>query len=123
VLELVQNEFPYPRDLPAFELMLHISQSAPPKLVDDPTLPKPWSDAMKDFITQACVSVVSSLPSDCNECFFRLSMDAASRPTPKDLLFHPWIEGNMKHKINMARWISEVWRWETIHGFSTPNSG
>jgi mitogen-activated protein kinase kinase len=50
ILELVQNKFPYPRDLPAFELMLHISQSAPPKLDDDPMLPKPWSDAMKDFI-------------------------------------------------------------------------
>ncbi|KAI0036926.1 kinase-like protein [Vararia minispora EC-137] len=97
ILELVQNEFPYPRDLPAFELMLHISQSAPPKLEDDPMLPKPWSDAMKDFIRLS------------------LTMDATARPTPRDLLLHPWIEGIQKRKINMARWISEVWGWDMIH--------
>ena len=50
VLELTQNEFPYPRDLAPFELMLHISQSKPPTLEDDPVLSTPWSSAMKDFI-------------------------------------------------------------------------
>ena len=51
VLELTQNAFPYPRDLAPFELMLHISQSTPPTLQDDPTLSTPWSPAMKEFIS------------------------------------------------------------------------
>lgn len=50
VLELVQNEFPYPRDLAPFELMLHISQNRPPVLEDDPTLPNAWTEEMKEFV-------------------------------------------------------------------------
>jgi len=92
ILEFVQNEFPYPRDMAPFELMLHISQNDPPVLEDDSTLPNPWTGEMKDFLRLS------------------LTMDAVFRPTPKDLLLHPWITGVMRRNVNMARWIGEVWK-------------
>ncbi|KAI0315692.1 kinase-like protein [Amylostereum chailletii] len=94
ILELVQNSFPYPRDLPPFELMLRISHSEPPKLEDDPTLPLPWSVNMKDFIRLS------------------LMVDPVQRPSPKELLQHPWFVDVMSRRVNMARWLSDVWGWE-----------
>ncbi|KAJ3513839.1 hypothetical protein NLJ89_g2727 [Agrocybe chaxingu] len=53
LLELVQNRFPFPSDVPTFEVILTISKSEPPKLEDDPNAGVKWSDEMKDFIKQA----------------------------------------------------------------------
>jgi len=76
ILELVQNRFPFPGELPPVDLIMHISASEvsllfdtgsitnprgrsddnddimlqPPRLEDEPDLDVPWSDAMKDFI-------------------------------------------------------------------------
>ncbi|KZV62817.1 Pkinase-domain-containing protein [Peniophora sp. CONT] len=96
VLELTQNAFPYPRDLAPLELMFHISQNTPPTLEDDHTLSTPWSSAMKDFIALS------------------LTKDSHHRPTPRELLHHSWIVEISRRKVNMARWISEVWNWGSI---------
>jgi mitogen-activated protein kinase kinase len=40
-----------------------------------------------------------------------LIVDATTRPTPKDLLEHPWIVNVMKQEIKMALWIRQVWDW------------
>ncbi|KAJ7312983.1 kinase [Mycena albidolilacea] len=91
MLELVQNRFPFPNDLPPIELMMHITAGEPPQLEDEPGLT--WSDDLKDFIKQT------------------LTVDALARPTPKDMLTHPWVVNVMKQEVHMARWIRQVWGW------------
>ncbi|EIM81190.1 Pkinase-domain-containing protein [Stereum hirsutum FP-91666 SS1] len=93
ILELAQNRFPYPQDLPFIDIMIHISQSEPPQLEDDPDTK--WSDPMKDFI-RLCLTV-----------------DPSQRPTPKDMLHHPWIVKMIKTKVDMAQWICDVWGWDS----------
>ncbi|KAF8973135.1 kinase-like domain-containing protein [Flammula alnicola] len=91
LLELVQNEFPFPSDLPPIELMMYITTGEPPRLEDEPGVQ--WSDEMKDFIR------------------LTLTVDATTRPTPKDMLAHPWIISVMKQEVHMGRWIRQVWGW------------
>ncbi|KAF9469896.1 kinase-like domain-containing protein [Collybia nuda] len=89
LLELVQNRFPFPNDLPPIELMMYITTGEPPRLEDEPGVH--WSDDMKDFIKQT------------------LTVDSLTRPTPKDMLSHPWIIHVMKQEVHMAKWIRQVW--------------
>ncbi|KAF7315443.1 STE/STE7 protein kinase [Mycena indigotica] len=91
LLELVQNRFPFPNDLPPIELMMYITAGEPPRLEDEGELK--WSDEMKDFIKQT------------------LTVDASLRPTPGDMLAHPWVVDAMKQEVHMARWIRKVWNW------------
>ncbi|KAL0956369.1 hypothetical protein HGRIS_002517 [Hohenbuehelia grisea] len=91
LLELVQNRFPFPNDLPPIELMMYITTCEPPRLEDEAEVH--WSDEMKDFIKQTLI------------------VDAQTRPTPKDMLEHPWIVQVMKQEVHMARWIRQVWGW------------
>jgi mitogen-activated protein kinase kinase len=44
--------------------------------------------------------------------FSSLRIDAATRPTPREMLQHPWIQESMARKLDMAKWIREVWGWE-----------
>lgn len=91
LLELVQNRFPFPNDLPPIELMMYITTGEPPRLEDEPGVH--WSDDMKGFIKQTLI------------------VDALTRPTPKDMLAHPWILNVMKQDVPMAKWIHQVWGW------------
>jgi len=102
LLELVQNRFPFPNDLPPIELMMYITANEPPRLDDEPGLQ--WSDDMKDFIKQA------------------LTVDALTRPTPKDMLAHPWVVNAMKQEVHMARWIRQVWGWPKTSRRSRDNT-
>jgi len=96
LLELVQNRFPFPNDLPAIELMMYISASEPPRLEDEEKVQ--WSSAMKDFIKDALVR------------------DPETRPTPKEMLEHRWIVRIMKTEVPMAKWIAQVWGWSFPEG-------
>jgi serine/threonine protein kinase len=40
-----------------------------------------------------------------------LRVDPALRPTPKEMLTHPWVVRIMKQDVPMERWIREVWGW------------
>ncbi|KAF5321535.1 hypothetical protein D9619_002002 [Psilocybe cf. subviscida] len=91
LLELVQNEFPFPADLPPIELMMYITTGEPPRLEDEPGVQ--WTDEMKEFIKET------------------LTIDATTRPAPKDMLAHPWIVSVMKQEVHMGRWIRQVWGW------------
>ncbi|CAE6475439.1 unnamed protein product [Rhizoctonia solani] len=97
-LELAQNRFPYPPDLGPIELLTYIVNGEVPELEDEPGDENGgaihWSDGMKSFI-KLC-----------------LRIDAASRPTPGKMLEHPWIQESMARKLDMAKWIREVWGWE-----------
>lgn len=106
LLELVQNRFPFPNDLPPIELMVFITQNEPPRLEDEPGVE--WSDEMKDFIKQT------------------LTVIPQNRPIPRDMLAHPWIINTMKQEVHMARWIGEVYGWpkrrSSDHSQSRPSS-
>ncbi|TFK50682.1 kinase-like protein [Heliocybe sulcata] len=95
LLEFAMNRFPIPvNDQAPIELMPSPYPSPqPPQLEDEPGLV--WSDAMKDFIRLSLTVV----PSD--------------RPTPEELVSHPWITQVRQRPINMAAWISEVWGWSS----------
>lgn len=94
LLELVTNRFPFPTDLAAIELMMHILQNEPPELEDEEDIV--YSPEMKDFIKKT------------------LTRDAATRPTPKEMLEHPWIANVMQHKVDMAYWMRKVWGWPKV---------
>ncbi|KAJ4001616.1 kinase [Lentinula boryana] len=114
LLELVQNRFPFPNDLPPIELMMYITTGEPPQLENEGDII--WSADMKDFIKQTLI------------------VDALTRPTPKDMLSHPWIVENMKQEVNTAKWVRQVWDWKkprddasrsrpgTANGHSRPSS-
>ncbi|KAH8107900.1 kinase-like protein [Cristinia sonorae] len=91
LLELVTNRFPFPSDLADIELMMYITQNEPPELEDDEDIV--YSSEMKDFIKVA------------------LTRNPAMRPTPKELLDHPWIVSATQTKVNMAYWLRKVWDW------------
>ncbi|KAL5631829.1 hypothetical protein ACGC1H_000018 [Rhizoctonia solani] len=98
-LELAQNRFPYPPDLGPIELLTYIVNGEVPELEDEPGDENGngaihWSDGMKSFI-KLC-----------------LRIDAESRPTPGKMLEHPWIQESMARKLDMSKWIREVWGWE-----------
>ncbi|KIL65983.1 hypothetical protein M378DRAFT_76207 [Amanita muscaria Koide BX008] len=92
LLELAQNRFPFPNELPPIELMMHITQGDPPMLEDEGGVV--WSDDMKDFIKLSLIH------------------DQSVRPIPKDMLVHPWILKGVKEEVHMSRWIRQVWGWK-----------
>ncbi|KAI9062895.1 kinase-like protein [Trametes sanguinea] len=98
LLELVTNRFPFPNDLAAIELMMYITQNEPPELEDEEDIV--YSPEMKDFIKKA------------------LTRDPALRPSPKEMLEHPWIVAMMQQKVDMAYWMRKVWGWKNTksHG-------
>ncbi|KAF9244954.1 kinase-like domain-containing protein [Melanogaster broomeanus] len=95
ILELVKNQYPFPDDLTSIELL-------PPQLTDEPDVT--WSEEMKHFIRQTLI------------------VDHTMRPTPKEMLSHPWIVSIMKKEVPMARWIREVWGWRSTQSSNASGS-
>ncbi|KAI5123676.1 hypothetical protein M0805_001704 [Coniferiporia weirii] len=91
LLELVTNKFPFPHEVGPIDLIFYITQGDPPSLEDEADVQ--WSDSMKHFIK------------------LTLTVAAADRPTPKEMLSHPWLVENMKKEVRMASWIRQVWGW------------
>ncbi|KAK7063622.1 kinase-like protein [Favolaschia claudopus] len=93
LLELAQQRYPYSGELSILEVLQSIVNDKPPQLEDEPGME--WSDDMKDFIKQM------------------LTVDVQTRPTPMDLLAHPWVvdTSSMKQKIDMEKWIRQLWGW------------
>lgn len=92
LLELVQNRFPFPQDIAQIELMMLITQNEPPELEDEDGIT--YSAEMKDFMKAA------------------LTRQPDQRPTPSQLLMHPWIVRTMREEVNMAFWLRKVWNWK-----------
>ncbi|KAL5528316.1 MKK1 [Sanghuangporus sanghuang] len=97
LLELVTNKFPFPHEIGPIDLIFYITQSDPPSLEDEEDIR--WSDSMKHFIK------------------LTLTVSAVDRPTPREMLSHPWIIENMKKEVKMARWIRQVWGWPRGDGY------
>ncbi|CAG8663789.1 14743_t:CDS:2 [Dentiscutata erythropus] len=96
LMEVAQNEFPYPYSptVSPFELVVYIVNSLPPVLKDE----YDWSSEFRDFLK---ISLNISL-----------EKDGEKRPTPKQILDHPFIWRSASREIPMHRWIKEVWEWD-----------
>jgi len=94
IMEVAQNRFPFPPEgeqpLMPIELLSYIVNMPVPELGGDYT----WSDDLKDFL-KVCLEKVAS-----------------QRPTPRQMLDHPFIQWSMTKNVNLERWIKEVWEWQ-----------
>ncbi|KAF9521534.1 kinase-like protein [Crepidotus variabilis] len=98
LLELAMNRNPFPPDLSPIELMMYITSGDPPRLEDEDG--RQWGSDMKDFIRNTLI------------------VDSVTRPTPREMLLHPWINTVMRQEVNMARWMRTVWGWPKTGGAS-----
>lgn len=95
ILEVAQGRFPFGSDkitatIAPIELLVLIL-TFNPELKDEPELNITWSKAFKSFI------------------HFCLKKDPHERPSPRQMIDHPWIQGQMKKKVNMENFIKKCW--------------
>ncbi|CAG8485208.1 6378_t:CDS:2 [Ambispora leptoticha] len=95
IMEVAQNRFPYPEELSPIELVAHIANAPAPELSNE----YEWSEDLKSFLK------------------FCLEKDGQKRPTPKQMLLHPFIQRTALKQVNLQEWIRDVWEWE-----SSPNA-
>lgn len=95
LLEVAQGHFPFNSDkmainMPPIELLMLILTFTP-ELKDEPEQNISWSKSFKSFIG------------------YCLKKESRERPSPRQMLQHPWIQGQMKKKVNMEKFISRCW--------------
>ncbi|KOG96177.1 putative mitogen-activated protein kinase kinase MKK2 [Saccharomyces eubayanus] len=98
LLEVAGGKFPFESDkitqnVAPIELLTMILTFSP-RLKDEPELGIIWSKTFKSFIE------------------YCLKKDARERPSPRQMLKHPWIVGQMKKKVNMERFVKKCWESE-----------
>ncbi|KAL6933446.1 uncharacterized protein HGUI_02886 [Hanseniaspora guilliermondii] len=76
------------RELPPIELLMMILNFKP-ELDDYPEYNLFWSKSFKNFIE------------------YCLKIDSMERPSPRQMLKHPWMIGQMKKRVNMAKFIAK----------------
>lgn len=95
LMELAMGYFPFEHKNPdgsmftPIELYLAIVNNPVPELRDENGVV--WSASFRHFL-KCC-----------------LEKDPTLRPTPKQLLSHPWVVASAKKPVNMIRFISEAW--------------
>lgn len=82
------DEFNEDEELPPIELLMMILNFKP-ELKDYPEYNLVWSNSFKNFIE------------------YCLKIDSMERPSPRQMLNHPWVQGQMKKKVNMAKFVSK----------------
>ncbi|SCV03155.1 LAMI_0H05908g1_1 [Lachancea mirantina] len=95
LLEVAQGRFPFGgdkivSDMPPIELLMLIL-TFHPQLRDEEDSTIVWSSAFKSFIE------------------YCLKKESRERPSPRQILQHPWILGQMKKKVNMEKFIARCW--------------
>ncbi|CAB4253229.1 similar to Saccharomyces cerevisiae YPL140C MKK2 Mitogen-activated kinase kinase involved in protein kinase C signaling pathway that controls cell integrity [Maudiozyma barnettii] len=95
VLEVAQGHFPFGSDkitanIAPIELLMLIL-TFEPQLKDEEENNIKWSGSFKSFIA------------------YCLKKDPAERPSPRQMLQHPWIQGQMKKRVNMEKFIHKCW--------------
>ncbi|SCU79881.1 LAFA_0B06238g1_1 [Lachancea sp. 'fantastica'] len=98
LLEVAQAKFPFDSgkmaaNMPPIELLMLILTFTP-ELRDAPELNISWSKSFKSFI-QYC-----------------LNKEPRDRPSPRQMLQHPWIVGQMKKSCNMHKFVLKCWEDE-----------
>lgn len=101
LLEVAQHRFPFPADgtemqpkAGLIDLLTYIVRQPIPKLKDEPDANIFWSDSFKYFI----------------ECC--LEKEPTRRASPWRMLEHPWIVEMRTKRVNMERYLSQVWGWD-----------
>ncbi|SJM86171.1 probable MAP kinase kinase MKK2/SSP33 [Zygosaccharomyces bailii] len=98
LLEVAQGKFPFGSDRMATNVapieLLTMILTFTPELKDEPELDICWSKAFKSFIE------------------YCLKKEARERPSPRQMINHPWIQGQMKKKTNMAKFVNQCWEGE-----------
>ncbi|EOO02244.1 putative map kinase kinase mkk1 ssp32 protein [Phaeoacremonium minimum UCRPA7] len=102
LLEVAQHRFPFPADgtemqprAGLIDLLTYIVRQAIPKLKDEPDANIFWSDNFKYFI----------------ECC--LEKEPSRRASPWRMLEHPWMVEMRSKRVNMARYLAQVWGWDS----------
>ncbi|KAF9987668.1 Protein kinase C signaling pathway involved MAPKK protein [Modicella reniformis] len=94
MIEIAQMKNPFPKNLPAFDLLHYIVNQPVPSLPED----EPWSGDFRDFLSQ---------------CFIK---DFLKRPTPEQIMEHPFIaESSVRtdEEVDMKSWIQNVWDFQS----------
>lgn len=98
LLEVAKGCFPFGSDKMAANVapieLLTMILTFTPELKDEPELDIIWSKAFKSFIG------------------YCLKKEARERPSPRQMINHPWVQGQMKKKINMEKFINKCWEGE-----------
>ncbi|CAG8531303.1 14892_t:CDS:2 [Funneliformis caledonium] len=90
IMEVAENKFPFPSVLSPIELITHIANMPAPTLSAECE----WSEELKDFL-KIC-----------------LEKNGELRPTPKQMLDHPFIQLSLQRRVNLKLWIKQVWEWD-----------
>jgi len=105
LLEVAQHRFPFPADgtemqprAGLIDLLTYIVRQPIPKLKDEPAANIFWSDKFKYFI----------------ECC--LEKEPSRRASPWRMLEHPWMVEMRTKRVNMARYLTQVWGWDEQDG-------
>lgn len=98
ILEVAQGRFPFESDkvntnIAPIELLTVILTFSP-HLKDEPENNILWSKAFKSFIE------------------YCLKKEPRERPSPRQMINHPWIQGHMKRAVNMEKFIRKCWESE-----------
>lgn len=103
LLEVAQHRFPFPADgtemqprAGLIDLLTYIVRQAIPKLKDEPDANIFWSDNFKYFI----------------ECC--LEKEPSRRASPWRMLEHPWMVEMRSKRVNMGRYLAQVWGWDNV---------
>ncbi|AMD19053.1 HBR152Cp [Eremothecium sinecaudum] len=96
LLEVAQARFPFEStkmaaNMPPIELLMLILTFTP-QLNDDPEHNIVWSKAFKSFIE------------------YCLKKESRERPSPRQMLQHPWILGQRKRSVNMEKFVQNCWQ-------------
>lgn len=95
LLEGAMGDFPFTEQSSNLEIspidLLLIILEFQPDLKDEPQDGIHWSASFKDFIKVS------------------LTKESRKRPSPRQLLEHPWIKGQMRKKVNMEKLVRYCW--------------
>jgi len=123
ILQVAQNRFPYfsrvsePRDAGLMGLLTRIATGPAPKLEDELELKICWSEGFKYFIDcwyveyYLLVRCIDQLQKFDAYILRSLEREAFKRATPMRMLEHPWMKDMKGRKVNMERFLREVWGW------------
>lgn len=120
LLEVAQHRFPFPADgtemqprAGLIDLLTYIVRQPIPKLKDEPAANIFWSDSFKYFIECWYVFVMFlgyhllQLTS-----LYSLEKEPNRRASPWRMLDHPWMVEMRSKRVNMSRYLSQVWGWD-----------
>lgn len=121
LLEVAQHRFPFPADgtemqprAGLIDLLTYIVRQPIPKLKDEPEANIFWSDSFKYFIE--CWYVFPNLPITRAlqqlTASYSLEKEPSRRASPWRMLDHPWMVEMRSKRVNMSRYLSQVWGWD-----------